>query len=142
MWWHMLWPLLLIIISNILYNIATKSTPGNINPFASLVITYLIAALASFLLFLGTATNKNIFLEATKINWTSIVLGFSIVILEVAYIYLYRAGWKISTASLTANVALACALLFIGTLFYKEYITIQQILGLAICIGGLYLIGR
>jgi len=37
-------PIALIVISNVLYNICTKSTPQTANPFLSLFITYIIAA--------------------------------------------------------------------------------------------------
>jgi drug/metabolite transporter (DMT)-like permease len=77
-----------------------------------------------------------------KLNWTSFLLGFAIVGLEVGYIYLYRAGWNIGIGSLVANIILAIALIGIGVLFYKEQINFQQIIGLVLCIGGLILINK
>lgn len=41
----------LIVASNILYNIAQKSTPSRANPFLALLITYLTAALLTFIAF-------------------------------------------------------------------------------------------
>ena len=40
------WPMALVVASNILYQICTKSVPEEIDPFASLIITYLVAAAA------------------------------------------------------------------------------------------------
>ena len=59
------------------------------------------------------------------------------VALEVGYILTYRAGWKINTASLVTNIALAILLLFIGFLFYGEPITGRKLLGVVICGIGL-----
>ena len=58
--------------------------------------------------------------------------------LEVGYILTYRAGWKINTASLVTNIALAILLLFIGFLFYGEPITGRKLLGVVICCIGLF----
>lgn len=37
-------PIVLIVVSNIVYNVCQKSTPQNVNPFSALLITYLTAA--------------------------------------------------------------------------------------------------
>ena len=80
--------------------------------------------------------------EFSKLNWTSFLLGFCIIGLEVGYIYAYRVGWKVNTASLVANITLACILVVVGFLLYKETITPKQILGIAVCLVGLVLIGK
>ena len=138
--WNMIWPVLIVVAANTLYNITTKATPENINPFASLSISYVIAAVCSLILFFVTSENKNIFAEITKTNWSSLVLGAAIVGLEFGYICIYRAGWKISVASLVANISLACVLLVVGLLLYRETLTLKQIIGMAICAVGMILI--
>lgn len=72
--------------------------------------------------------------------WTPFVLGLAIVGLEAGYVFLYRAGWKVSSGALTANICLAVALLIIGYLLYKETITIKQLAGVVVCGVGLFLI--
>ena len=79
--------------------------------------------------------------EFSKANWTSAVLGIAVLALEFGYMCIYRAGWKVSTASVIANIALACVLVFVGMLLYKETITLRQIIGMLVCAAGLYLIG-
>ena len=138
----LLWPILIVVAANTTYNICTKSTPAGINSFASLSITYFIASLISIGLYFFTSPQKNLFSELSKANWTSLVLGISIVALEFGYINMYRAGWKVSAGSLVANISLACVLLFVGLLFYKESISLRQIIGIIFCIVGLFLIGR
>lgn len=138
--WSMFFPILIIIVSNVLYNICTKSTPSEVNAFASLSITYLIAAIVSFVTFFIASKGKNIFTEFTKINWTTFVLGVVIVGLELGYILAFRKGWSMNTASVTANITLAIVLIFVAAILYKETITIKQIAGIIVCCGGLVLI--
>ena len=102
--WNYLWPILIVVGANTFYNISTKSTPQGIDPFASLTITYLVAAALSLLMFFVTGEQKNLLTEFSKANCTSFLLGISVVALEFGYISIYRAGWKVSTASLVANI--------------------------------------
>lgn len=138
--WDMFYPISIIVISNIIYNICAKSTPDSVNAFASLTVTYLIAASVSFAAFFISSKDKNIFTEFGKTNWTTFALGVVIVGLELGYILAYRNGWPMNTASVTANITLAIALIVIAFVFYKETITIKQIAGIVLCGGGLVLI--
>ncbi|MBR1975690.1 MAG: EamA family transporter [Phascolarctobacterium sp.] len=138
--WNMLWPVLVVVGANTIYNISTKSTPANVNAFASLAMTYVMAALSSVVLFFLTSDSKNLLAELAKTNWTAYALGVAIIGLEFGYICIYRAGWKIGVASLVANISLACVLLVVGYFFYKEVITLKQLLGMGVCALGLMLI--
>ena len=138
--WNMIWPLLIVVGANTIYNISTKSTPSDVNAFASLTMSYFIATIGSVLMFFLTSDSKNLLVEISKTNWSALALGIAIVGLEFGYICIYRAGWKIGVASLVANISLACVLLLIGLFVYKEVITLKQLLGMGICAVGLMLI--
>ena len=138
--WNMIWPLLIVVGANTIYNISTKATPDNVNAFASLTMSYFIATIGSVLMFFLTSDSKNLLVEISKTNWSALALGIAIVGLEFGYICIYRAGWKIGVASLVANISLTCVLLLIGLFVYKEIITLKQILGMGICAVGLMLI--
>ena len=138
--WELTYPILIIVLSNTVYNICAKSTPAGINSFASLTITYLVAAGLSFTMFLISAKGKGIAAEFGKANWSSFVLGIVIIRLELGYILAYRNGWKMNTVSVTANIALAVILIVIAFIFYKETMTVKQVLGIILCSGGLVLI--
>ena len=140
--WNMLWPILIVVGSNTVYTISTKSTPAGVNAFASLALSYLVAAASSIIMFYVSADNKNLIREIAKTDWTSIALGITIVGLEFGYICIYRAGWKINTASVVANISLACVLLVVGLLLYKEAISLRQLLGMGVCAAGLVLIAK
>ena len=61
------------------------------------------AALSLLLFFVTTGGEKNLIQEIGKTNWAPVVMGLSVVGLELGYILIYRAGWKVSVASLVAN---------------------------------------
>ena len=138
--WEMLWPILLILLSNTVYNVCTKSTPGNVNAFGALMITYAVATIFTAVIFVFLVKPENVFIELSHVNWTSVVLGMVIVGLELGYIFAYRAGWKVSSASLVANIGLAIVLIFVGAVLYGETITLKQVMGILICCVGLFLI--
>ena len=138
--WNLLYPILIIVLSNTFYNICAKSTPREINGFAALFLTYGVAALVSLCAFFITAKQKNLPVELAKANWSSFALGLVIIGLEIGYILAYRNGWQMNTVSVTANISLAVILVIVAAVFYKEQITIRQLCGIAACAGGLLLI--
>ncbi len=135
-------PIVLIVASNVMYNICQKSTPGKVNPFSALLITYLTAAVITVIAFYFYETKEGLLESFKGINWTSIVLGISIVGLELGYLLAYRAGWNISVGSLVANIFLALALIPIGIIFYHEGFGMNKVLGALLCIVGLILINK
>ena len=138
--WKLVWPILVVILSNTFYNVCMKSMPGDVNPFGALMVTYLVAAIVSGIIFVYVVGLNNVGVELSKINWTSVVLALAIVGLEVGYVFVYRAGWTVSTATVVANIGLACVLIFVGYFLYKENVSINQIVGIIVCMFGLVLI--
>lgn len=134
--------IVLIVASNVLYNVCQKSTPESVNPFASLLITYLTAAVLTMIAFPCYKTDKTFLQSFNEVNWTSITLGIAIVGLELGYILAYRAGWNISVGSLVANILLAMMLIPVGIFFYKESFEVNKILGVVFCLIGLLLLNK
>ena len=65
-----------------------------------------------------------------------------IVPLEVGFIYAYKNGWAVSTASIVQSAFLSVALIIVGALLYHETITASKVIGILICLVGLYFINR
>lgn len=135
-----IWPLVLIVTSNVVYQICTKSVPDAMPPLASLTITYGVGAVLSAVLYYILAKNGNLLREYQHLNWAPFALGLVIIGLEVGYIYAYKAGWPVSTTATVQSAFLAVALVFLGLLLYKEHITWNKALGVAICLVGLVFI--
>ena len=140
--WNYIWPIGLVLVSNAVYQICSKSVPGDVSPFAALTITYLVAALFSMIMHFVTHPAVNILKDFTKMNWAPFVLGLVIVGLEVGWIYAYKAGWQVSTAFIVQSAFLAVILIFVGFLLYHEAITWNKIVGIGICLVGLFFINR
>lgn len=134
------WPILLVITANVAYNISAKQTPKDLNPFFALVITYGIAMLTSLALYIFSPTQGSVITELKKTDWSTIVFGLCVVALEFGYLNIYRVGWPINLASLVSNISLAVILLFVGSAFYREQITLRQLVGVAACVIGLILV--
>lgn len=62
--------------------------------------------------------------------------------LEVGFLYAYKAGWPVSTASIVQSAFLSLALLVVGALLYQEAVTPGKILGAVICLVGLYFLSK
>ncbi|HPD88368.1 MAG TPA: hypothetical protein PLU75_02670 [Oscillospiraceae bacterium] len=138
--WNYLWPALLIVGGNVCYHLLAKITPAGVNPFVTLSVTYLVSAAACLVLSLAAVGTQGFAAAVRQVNWTGWLLGVVIVGLEFGSISLYRAGWDISIGSLVTNIALAVCLLVIGLLFFHEALSLKQLLGALLCVGGLVLL--
>ena len=134
------WPIVLVVLSNVVYQICAKSVPKGMDPLASLTITYLVGAVASGVLYFILNRNGNLIQEYGKLNWAPIILGIVIVGLETGWIYAYKAGWQVSTGLIVQSAFLAVVLIFVGYFLYHEALTWNKIVGVAICIVGLIFI--
>lgn len=134
------WPILLVVLANVVYQICAKSVPDNVNPLASLTVTYTVGAICSAVLYFVLNKQTDFFKEFTKINWVSYVLGLVIVGLEVGFIYAYKAGWQVGTASIVQSSFLSVILIFVGLLLYNEALTWNKVVGVVVCLVGLVFI--
>ncbi len=135
-----IWPIALVVFSNVVYQICAKSVPEGMDPFASLTVTYLVGAAISAVMYYVLGPRGNIFREYAKLNWAPLALGIVIVGLEVGWIYAYKAGWQVSTGFIVQSAFLAVALLLVGYLMYHEKLTWNKIVGVVICLAGLVFI--
>ena len=137
---NFVWPLALVVLSNVFYQICAKAVPEGMNPFASLTVTYMVAAVISFVLYYVLGKHTNILQEYKQLNWAPFVLGIVIIGLEVGMIYAYKAGWPISMAQIVQAAVVTVILIFVGHMIYKETITWNKIAGILVCLAGLGLI--
>ncbi len=135
-----IWPIALIVLSNVFYQISTKSVPNDVDPLASLTATYLVGAVVSGVLYFLLNRNGDLLREYGKLNWASIILGFTVVGLEVGWIYAYKAGWQISRGFIVQAAFLAVVLVFVGYFLYHEALTWNKLIGVTVCLIGLAII--
>lgn len=134
------WPLALVVLSNVVYQISSKSVSQDIDPFASLTVTYLIGAAVSAVLYFTVNRGSNLWKEYSQLNWASVILGLAVVGLEAGWIFAYRAGWPVSTGFIVQSAVLAALLLAVGYFLYHEAIPWNRLVGVGICLVGLVFI--
>lgn len=129
--------IVLAVLANVLYHIIQKQTPMGANPALTLSMTYLTAAVVCFVAFLVLPGREGLAAELRHLNWTAAALGIAIIGLELGFLLAYRSGWNVSTAAMTANVAVAVLLVPVGMLLFKEHIKPVNALGVVLCVAGL-----
>jgi drug/metabolite transporter (DMT)-like permease len=133
-------PLLLIVGGGVLYHVAQKATPAAVDPFLALSISFGLASLACLGLF--AARTGFSAAQLHRVNWTSVALGLSVVMIESGYLIGYRAGLKLNITSFVCNNVIALALLVVGTFLYRESFTLRTGSGMVLCVAGLLLLLR
>lgn len=137
-----IWPIALIVFANIIYQICAKDVPKDMDAMASMTITYLVGAICSAIMFFVMNKHGNLLQEYNKTNWAPFFLGISVVGLEVGFIYAYKNGWNVSTASTVQSAFLAIALLLVGAVLYHEGISLNKLIGVALCVVGIVFLNK
>ncbi|MEL7061656.1 MAG: hypothetical protein AAGN46_16640 [Acidobacteriota bacterium] len=136
-------PLLLAATALVAYHLAQKSVPADAAPVAVIAVAYL-AGLATCLVaapfLLEGATIPEAFASIGRAWPICAAIGVAAAGIEFGFLLAYRAGWPVSTASLLVNVAVALVLLAVGLVVYREAVTSGVLVGVALCLSGLWLI--
>ena len=134
-----IWPIALVVLSNVVYQICAKSTPRDIDPLASLTVTYAVGAIASAILYYATNKGGHLLREYSHLNWSPFVLGIVIVGLEVGFIYAYKAGWQVSVACAYRQQSSRDPDLYDRPVFYQSLIsTCQKTAGRRSCLSAVF----
>lgn len=134
------WPITLVVLANVVYQVTAKSVPDKIDPLASVTVTYVIGAITCAVLYFVLNKDANLLREYSNLNWAPFLMGISVVGLEVGMIYAYKVGWPVNAASITQSTIVAIALIFVGYILFNEPISWNRIAGIIICLAGLALI--
>src|SRR5207248_9961508 len=127
-------PIALTALATTLYHIAQKSIVPGVHPMVPLVITY-ATSLVTCLMVVPFAPGATTFVHSLKdLYGATYVVGLSIVGVELAILLAYRAGWRISLASVVANVTTALLLVVIGVVGYREQLAARHVPGLLMCL--------
>ena len=132
------WPIGLIVFCSTAYQVGVKEISTGIHPLTALVLTYLSASFASFILYFFLAPQgENRKKEIFSWNPSALGLGFSIVGIELGVVYMYRAGWTVQTSFILTNSLIVAALMVTGALFYGEKLKLRQLAGAVLTLAGI-----
>jgi drug/metabolite transporter (DMT)-like permease len=134
-------PILLMAVATAVYHIAQKSVPAQVNPVFSLVMNY-TTALVGTLVLVPFYPRRPGGWSLKYVNWASCLVGVAIVGVELSVLLAYRAGWKISLASVVGNVATALILVAVGFGLFHEQLSLKNLAGVGLCLAGLVLVAQ
>lgn len=132
----------MLIGANVLYHVCQKTIPGVANPMVSVTVTFMVATLASAALLPVFMGDAGVVAELRRLNWSSVLLGITIIGIEVGFLLLYRSGWNISLASIVVNALVALSLVPVGILLFKEKLLGTDVVGILLLLAGIYLIAQ
>lgn len=127
--------LLIALAGTVLYHLVIRTAPKGLEPFSLLTIVYVSAGLVS----LGIAVKyEDVTLQSLSRNLHPSAFGIalSVLMIEAGYLLAYREGAAIGTASLLVNATLAVLLAIIGWVVFRERLSTQAIIGIAITAAG------
>jgi drug/metabolite transporter (DMT)-like permease len=135
-------PPILIVIGLVLYQVSQKSVDKDANPFVVITVAYFIGILACMVgFFLLPRQNDILLIPMIKtISWSALGIGLGAAAIEIGFLLAYRTGWSVSILPLFVNVISVILMIVIGLFAYRENLSIEKIIGILLCIGGLILI--
>ncbi len=132
--------LIIAVAGQVLYHVTQKSVATGAHPIISLVVFYLLAAIATLPLFWLFPVAGTFADEMEKLNWAVVGVAVSIVLIEIGFLLAYRAGGELSTAFVTTAAVVAISMLLVGALFFGESFSITKVGGVLLCLAGIGLI--
>ena len=135
-------PFVLTVGGMLFYHLSQKSVPREINPFIATIIAYLVGIVVCTVFAFTYPADKSFSGSLKQANWAVFCLGAAAALIEVGFMLVYRAGWRISLAAVATNVAATVILIPIGILIFKEHLSLRNIIGVIFCLAGLVLVVR
>jgi drug/metabolite transporter (DMT)-like permease len=130
----------LAIASSALYHFVAKSTPSNVNFTVSLLVTYAVAFVVTFIGFFFFPATNGVLVEIKHLNWASIGLAIAVVGIEFGFLLTYRSGWNLGIAAVLVNVVASLILVPVAIFIFKDKISWVNILGILVCLAGLVML--
>lgn len=129
-------PMLLAILAYAVYHSAQKYLSPTLNPLLVTAIAYTCAMAIAWTLFVFIPMEG--YLSVSRSTLIPILLiGLSVVGLDIGFILAYRMGWGVSLAPIVANASVALLLLPVGLFFFKESLNTYTLAGFILCLLGL-----
>lgn len=134
--------ILLVIAGNVVYHLGQRAIPRAADPVIATLAAYLVATAVTVLMIPVLAADGAIRSGWRTLTWSTAAVAIGIVAIELGFLLAYRAGWRLSTASITANATVALVLVGIGAVVYREALTAGRLTGIGLCVAGLWLVTR
>lgn len=141
MTWTLFWPITLVVLGNLLYHLAQKNMPSALHPAWMLVMAYAVALVGALLWLACDRVQRGALAPRMWSGW-NLLLGLAVVLIELGFLFAYRAGWRVSLAAIYSHVVLALLLVPIGIGWFGERLNFTQWIGFVCAVVGLFVLGR
>ena len=134
--------LVIAITGQVLYHVTQKSVSAGTHPVVSLIMFYLVAALLSLPLLWLFPVTASLPDELGRLNWAVYGVAASIVLIELGFLLAYRVGGSLSSSFVLTASAVTASLFLIGSLVFKEGLSVTKVVGVGLCLLGIWLVTR
>lgn len=134
--------LLVVVAALTGYHLAQRSLPGGMRPAPLFAFVYGAAALVMVAAVTIEGSGGLRAVSGTATHWAPWLLVMSVAGIELGVYAMYRTGWGIATASVSAQAIVAAILVVVGLLQFGEHLTPSRVTGLAMCVLGAGLVAR
>ena len=133
----------LVVAGSLCYHISTRLIDPRLSAPVSLGITYGIALPIVILLAVWDQRSVPALRSSLAyVNWTQGGMAAGAVLIEFGYLLAYRAGWRVSMASVFATTLASLLLVPAGVYVFSERLSWLNAFGIAFALVGLALIGH
>jgi len=136
----MLIPLLLAASGGVLYHTAAKSIPRDLSPALVLIVAYATALVVSAAAYMSMPAAPGAAASLRLAHPAVLGLGVGAAMIELGYVFTYRTGWPVSVASVLVNGMVTAMLVPVGLLLFGERLSLTRIVGMILCLAGVWLL--
>ncbi len=129
------------IIGAVGYQYFVKRVPVTLNPVVSLIGIYASVLVLSIVLLLFFRGEGGLPAQFKQLSWVQLAIAGSVILIEIGFLLMYRYGWNLSTGNLVTGAVINIILLGIGAILLREKVSAINLLGIALSILGVTLIG-
>jgi drug/metabolite transporter (DMT)-like permease len=131
---------LLAVLGGVVYHASAKSVPKDLPPALVLVVAYAAAFVISALAHVSVPGLSSGPASGRLMHPAVIGLGLGAAMIELGYVLTYRAAWPVSLTSVVVNGMVAALLVPIGVWLFGEHLSPARILGLLLCLAGVWML--
>ena len=123
------------------YQYLVKRVPASLNPVVSVIGVYGSVLVLSAILLVAFPTQGGLLRQFRQLSWIQLVIAVAVLMIEIGFLWMYRYGWELSTGNLVTGAAVNLTLVVVGLSVLGEKVNAANILGIAVTIIGVALIG-
>lgn len=140
---HWLVYAVIAMIGTTAFNVFLKSSEGQISPLAGTFLLQLSAlVMAGVMFFFHSAQADTELVWSTKGIVYSVLAGLVIMLVNFAIFSMYHHGAPLSLAVPLARTGMIVLTVFCGFVIFREPVNLEKLIGIALCLSGVYLLAR